>query len=72
MTFNISIVHHAGIQMIFLTFYHVLIGFIYSILTCNATETLTNFWFGLVVLYGISTLAGYLMPNPVYTYILYI
>ena len=27
-------------------------------------------WFGLVVFYGISTLVGYLMPNPVYTYIL--
>ena len=25
-------------------------------------------WFGLVCLYGISTIAGYLMPNPFYTY----
>ena len=25
--------------------------------------------FGLVVFYGISTLVGYLMPNPVYIYI---
>ena len=24
--------------------------------------------FGLAVFYGISTLVGYLMPNPVYTY----
>ena len=27
-------------------------------------------WFGLVWFYGISTLVGYLMPNPLYTYIL--
>ena len=27
-------------------------------------------WFGLVGFYGISTIAGYLMPNLVYTYIL--
>ena len=27
-------------------------------------------WFGLVGFYGISTLVGYLMPNPLYTYIL--
>ena len=27
-------------------------------------------WFGLVGFYGISTIAGYLMPNPLYTYIL--
>ena len=27
-------------------------------------------WFGLVRLYGISTILGYLIPNPVYTYIL--
>ena len=26
-------------------------------------------WFGLVWFYGISTIIGYLMPNPVYTYI---
>ena len=26
--------------------------------------------FGLVWFYGISTIVGYLMPNPVYTYIL--
>ena len=29
-------------------------------------------WFGLVWIYGISTIAGYLMPNPLYTYIKYI
>ena len=27
-------------------------------------------WFGLVWFYGISTIVGYLMPNPLYTYIL--
>ena len=27
-------------------------------------------WFGLVGFYGISTIVGYLMPNPLYTYIL--
>ena len=27
-------------------------------------------WFGLVDFYGISTIAGYLMPNPFYMYIL--
>ena len=26
-------------------------------------------WFGLVGFYGISTIGGYLMPNPLYTYI---
>ena len=26
-------------------------------------------WFGLFWFYGISTIVGYLMPNPVYTYI---
>ena len=29
-----------------------------------------SIWFGLVGFYGISTNAAYLMPNPVYTYIL--
>ena len=28
-------------------------------------------WFGLIVFYAISTLVGYLMPNPVYTYIIH-
>ena len=27
-------------------------------------------WFDLVWFYGISTIVGYLMPNPLYTYIL--
>ena len=27
-------------------------------------------WFDLVGFYGISTIVGYLMPNPLYTYIL--
>ena len=26
-------------------------------------------WFGLVCFYGISNIVGYLMPNPLYTYI---
>ena len=26
-------------------------------------------WFGLIGFYGISTIVGYLMPNPLYTYI---
>ena len=29
-----------------------------------------DIWFGLVGFYGISTIVGYLMPNPFYTYIL--
>ena len=29
-------------------------------------------WFNLVGFYSISTIVGYLMPNPLYTYILYI
>ena len=43
---------------------------------CETVKKYTSCWrsikFGLVVFYGISTLLGYLMPNPVYTYILYI
>ena len=27
-------------------------------------------WFGLAWFYGISTIIGYFMPNPIYTYIL--
>ena len=27
-------------------------------------------WFGLIWFYSISTIVGYLMPNPLYTYIL--
>ena len=27
-------------------------------------------WFGLLWFYGISTIVGHLMPNPIYTYIL--
>ena len=30
----------------------------------------SNVYFGLVGFYGISTIVGYLMPNPLYTYIL--
>ena len=29
-------------------------------------------WFGLVWFYSISTIVGYLIPNPLYTYILHI
>ena len=29
-------------------------------------------WFGLVRFYGMSTIVGYLMPNPLYAYILVI
>ena len=29
-----------------------------------------HIWFGLVEFYGISTIVGYLIPNPLYTYIL--
>ena len=29
-----------------------------------------DIWFGLIGFYGISTIVGYLMPNPLYTYIL--
>ena len=25
-------------------------------------------WFGLIGFYGISTIVGYVIPNPVYTY----
>ena len=31
---------------------------------------LDQIWFGLVWFHGISTIVGYLMPNPVFTYIL--
>ena len=31
---------------------------------------LNGVWFGLVWFYGISTIVGHFMPNPVYTYIL--
>ena len=27
-------------------------------------------WFGLITFYGISTIAGYLTPNPIYIYVL--
>ena len=27
-------------------------------------------WFGLIGFYGLSTIVDYLMPNPLYTYIL--
>ena len=40
----------------------------------NAKSSLYKYikyiWFGLIGFYGISTIVGYLMPNPLYTYIL--
>ena len=36
----------------------------------NQTKPKLFLWFGLVWLYGISAFVDYLMPNPVYTYIL--
>ena len=39
---------------------------------CGNTKTaniMLNYYYGLVEFYGISNLAGYLKPNPVYTYI---
>ena len=40
----------------------------------NAKSSLNGYtkyiWFGLVGFYGISIIVGYLMPNPLYTYIL--
>ena len=40
----------------------------------NAKTTLYIYikyiWFWLVEFYGISTIVGYFMPNPIYTYIL--
>ena len=33
----------------------------------SITLILYEFWFGWVGFYGISTIVGYLMPNPIYT-----
>ena len=39
----------------------------------NAKSTLYIYiTYGLVGFYGISLIVGYLMPNPIYTYVLYI
>ena len=53
-----------------------LVGFYWHINHCrlfNAKSCLHMYikyiWFGLVGFYGISTIVGYLMPNPLYTYI---
>ena len=45
------------------------------LITIKINTKLGLVWFGLVWLgwvrfYGISTIVGYLMPNPLYTYIL--
>ena len=54
-----------------------LVGLLWHINHCrlfNAKSSLYIYikyiWFGLVGLYGISTIVGYLMPYPLYTYIL--
>ena len=36
----------------------------------DKTKLNRNVWFGLVGFYGITTIVGYLMLNPLYTYIL--
>ena len=36
----------------------------------SLSKLFMNIWFGLFGFYGISTIEGYLMPNPLYTYIL--
>ena len=36
--------------------------------TLSKKSTIYINWFGLVWFYGISTILGYLMTNPVYTY----
>ena len=36
----------------------------------NTHNNILHIWFGLVGFYGILTIVGYLMPNPLYTYIL--
>ena len=36
----------------------------------NIESDKENKWLGFILFYGISTIVGYLMPNPLYTYIL--
>ena len=36
----------------------------------NKNPVIPTDWFGLLGFYGISTIVGYLMPNPLYTYIM--
>ena len=38
--------------------------------SCFPFFSVNFIWIGLVAFYGISTIVGYLMPNPLYTYIL--
>ena len=38
----------------------------------GSTQQYRNAWFGLVWFYDISTIESYLMPNPVYSYIIII
>ena len=42
----------------------------FSIIRCHATKTYISSFDWLVVFYGKSSLVSYLIPNPVYTYIL--
>ena len=60
-----------------LNIYHLVSWVLWYINHCmlfNAISSLYIYikyiWFGLVGFYGISTIVGYLMPNPLYTYIL--
>ena len=39
-------------------------------LTTSFNPDIISFWFSFVLFYGISTIEGYFMPNPVYKYIL--
>ena len=38
---------------------------------CALVLNVSLVWFGLVCLSSISSIVGYLMPNPVFTYIIY-
>ena len=44
--------------------------FIFTFLCSCLLRVFFNTGFGLVWFYGISTIVGYIMPNPFYTYIL--
>ena len=66
-----------GVKLVWIQVWFGLVWF-YGISTIvglfNAKSSLNIYikyvWFGLVWFYGISTIGGYLMPNPLYTYIL--
>ena len=44
--------------------------YLYLLKSCYITCTFNFDWFGLVGFYSISTIVGYLMLNPLYTYVL--